>query len=266
MAFRHPVTGKVARWVVLPQGTRQSPAIFCKLTNAVADLFNSELRKLNNPTKVHVFVDDFIYDTPESFEHLQQAYEITNKISEVLGLSWNKNKDIGFSSPTRELEALGLTINTDTLTMSLPEDKRLAYLSELRSLKHELTTKGKVARKLAEKLLGKLVFASRVNRWGFLFLQSFMDCMYPPLCQPPSTLTASDGLLDDLRSWEHFLSEPSLWPGIQQHMVITRKVTITKQEFNLEMFSDASKTFGIGGCLVRKCSPSSGTRIGPKTI
>ena len=249
MGFRHPVTGQVARWVVLPQGTRQSPAIFCNITNHVADLFNKQLQEAKNPTKVNVFVDDFIYDCEGTHAQLQEAYSITDATSKELGLSWNLNKDIGFDQPIQELEVLGLVMNTITMTMKLSNERRVTYLSEVKEAVQRGDTYGKLPRKMVERLVGKLVFASRVNRWGFLFLQNIMDAMYPPFTKQPALVDFSKETREDMESWIMFLSKPELWPGIKQYMVITRTVKITKEDFNITLFSDASKNFGVGGIM-----------------
>jgi len=41
MGFRHPVSGTLMRWVVLHQGTKQSPAFFCSMTEAAARILTS---------------------------------------------------------------------------------------------------------------------------------------------------------------------------------------------------------------------------------
>ena len=41
MAFRDPLTNRVGRFVALPFGAAQSPAIFCEITEHAAQIFNS---------------------------------------------------------------------------------------------------------------------------------------------------------------------------------------------------------------------------------
>jgi hypothetical protein len=40
MGFRDPLTHRIGRWVCLPFGASQSPAIFCEITQAAAKIFN----------------------------------------------------------------------------------------------------------------------------------------------------------------------------------------------------------------------------------
>jgi hypothetical protein len=119
VAFRHPVTGRLARWVVLPQGTRQSPAIFCTVTEAAARIFNRQFRSQGIQCEVFVYVDDFIF-VASSHSHMRSAFQCTDQLAHRLGLSWKPSKDIGFEHPTTILDVLGLTINAPALTLTLP--------------------------------------------------------------------------------------------------------------------------------------------------
>ena len=60
MGFAHPVTGQIGRWVVLPQGTSQSPALFCEVTNAACRIFNKHFEIAGLKACAFVWVDEFI--------------------------------------------------------------------------------------------------------------------------------------------------------------------------------------------------------------
>jgi hypothetical protein len=45
---------------VLPQGTKQSPAFFCEVSNAAAAIFNRIFQENGIKALVLVYVDDFI--------------------------------------------------------------------------------------------------------------------------------------------------------------------------------------------------------------
>ena len=103
-------------------------------------------------------------------------------------------------------------------------------------------------RKPLEKLVGKLVFASRVCRWGFLFVQSLLDALYPSLGQfCPRRI---DGVWHDLNFWLAALG-PNFytWMGVKQFMLHTKNIHADPSNFGLHIYSDANKTFGVGGIL-----------------
>jgi hypothetical protein len=247
MAFRHPVSGRLGRWVVLPQGTKQSPSLFCSVTEAAARIFNKVCAEQGVKCNIFVYVDDFIF-IAESHTDLRAAFEITDLVGAQLGLSWNKNKDVGRDAPTSQLEVLGLLVSAPDLTMSLPANKQASYLQELRNFMQAHTAT--CPRKALEQLVGKLVFASRVCRWGFLFVQTLLDALYPPFETRPKEIPITEPMLQDLSFWlEALSSDNNLWMGLQQDLIHTRDISIKQDNYQLHVYSDASKTFGVGGVL-----------------
>jgi len=249
MGFTHPVSGKIGRWVVLPQGTAQSPAIFCAVTEAAARIFNTIFRKEGVACRVFVYVDDFIL-VADSHDHMRMAFSIMDTEGALLGLSWNPRKDVGRYAPLSSLEALGLLIDAPSLTLSLPHSKRDAYLSEIEGFCADFQGSSTCPRKVMEKLLGKLVFACRVCRWGFLFIQSLLDDLYPGFLTRTPKIPLSDATWHDLRFWRDALG-PSFhtWMGKKRHMLNTKAAAVTTSPPDLEIFSDASKKYGVGGVL-----------------
>ena len=69
MGFIHPVNGKVGRWVVLPQSTKQSPAFFRETTEAPSRFFNKLLEQHDVQCTIVVHVDDFILITDTHADH-----------------------------------------------------------------------------------------------------------------------------------------------------------------------------------------------------
>ena len=61
-------------------------------------------------------------------------------------------------------------------------------------------------RKTVEQLLGKLIFACRVCRWGYLFVQSIMDPLYPgDFAKPSKTIRLTDAFWQDIAFWRKAL-------------------------------------------------------------
>ena len=130
MGFRHRVSGKLYRWVVLPQGTKQSPAIFCAVCEAAARIFTSIFASLGIECKVIVYVDDFIL-AAKNHMHLVAAFNAMDAEAGLLGLQFNPAKDAGKLFPLTRLEALGLEVDSVTLELHLPESKKDLYLQAI---------------------------------------------------------------------------------------------------------------------------------------
>jgi hypothetical protein len=250
MGVRHPVTGDIKRWVVLPQGTKQSPALFCAVTEASCRIYRKLFELQAVDCNISVYVDDYILDAGTAGD-LERAFQITDTEASNLGLTWNPNKDIGRNDVLHELEALGLLINTDSMTLSLPADKRDAYLSELESFVATYSNQRTCPRKTLEQLLGKLTFTCRVCRWGYLFTQAFLDTLYPAFSLRTRHVRLTNALWQDAAFWREALGPAyDTWLGVQQHMLPgTLDVKVVSDQYKVQIFSDASKRFGAGGVM-----------------
>lgn len=252
MGYTHPVTGTLYRWVVLPQGTKQSPAIFCAVSEAACRIFNSRLQIDSVNAIIVVYVDDFII-IADSHADMRKAYDIMDEEAALLGLQWNPKKDVGRDAPTTEMEVLGITIDAQNQMLKLPDDKRARYLQEVLNFLEAYRGKETAPVKAVESLAGKLLFACRVCRWGYLFTQEILDQVYPGLhgssCKASQVLL-TDGVWFELQFWVDTLqTSVNAWSGIRKHMVGTKEVDIEPGRFDLEVYTDASKTYGVGGIL-----------------
>lgn len=247
MAFKHPVTNKLARWVVLPQGTKQSPALFCEVSEAATKIFNHIFELENIKAFAVVYVDDFIIDA-ENHTELVKAFDAMDEEAAKLGLTFNPDKDLGRDQPLTSIEALGLIIDAPAQELRLPDDKRQKYLTELQTFSATYKQQTSAPRKAVESLVGKLLYACRVCRWGYLFLQAALDELYPPAVDPPKQITLSDAVWADLDFWAQVLDKDTgKWLGIRKHMVGRKEVDIDPSKFAQELFTDASITYGVGG-------------------
>jgi hypothetical protein len=273
MGLQHPVTGAIGRWVVLPQGTSQSPALFCEVSNAACRIFNREFKRQGLSTVVFCHVDDYCL-IADTHADMQRAFALMDQISADLGLSWNPSKDVGRDSPVTRLEMLGLIIDAPTVSLHLPDNKRETYLQDLSQFRRTCSSQPTCPRKPLERLLGRLAFTCKVCRWGYLFLQACMDALYTPAAplgvQPVSgvashparrashghgSVTLTEAVWDDLSFWEEALGPRyHQWMGVRQQLfkpargaaICTRAFTPT---FDVELFTDASKSYGVGGVL-----------------
>lgn len=249
MAFRHPGTGLLARWVVLPQGTKQSPALFCAVSSAAAEIFNRKFTQQGIRARTIVYVDDFII-IADSHPDMVAAFAAMDDEAALLGLMFNPAKDIGRDQALTSIEALGLVIDAPAQELRLPADKRNRYSQELSSFLTKHSLGSNAPRKEVESLVGKLLYACRACRWGYLFVQELLDCLYPAADSRTPTVFITEGAMWDLQFWQHVLvADDSKWLGVRKHMLGTRECDVNPALFNTTIYTDASKTFGAGGVL-----------------
>lgn len=248
MGFTHPVTHELGRWVAMPQGTKQSPAIFCEMSNASARIFNSALRVEKVGALIFIYVDDYII-IAESHEDLLRAFDIMDSEAAALGLEFNPDKDVGRDTPLQSIEALGIIIDAPSQELRLPEAKREAYLAEVQHFKAAYSTSSHAPRKPVEQLVGKLVFACRVCRWGFLFIQEMLDQLYPGIEPGPKQVALTEGFWTDITFWEQALSTNTGWVGLHKHLVGRKEIQVNPEFFSTELYTDASKAYGAGGVM-----------------
>ncbi len=152
-----------------------------------------------------------------------------DEISDELGIPWEKEKDIPFST---EVPFAGFSWDLETRTVRIPTNKREKYLDAIfsweRSTKHTLEE--------VQKLYGKLLHACQVVPAGRAYLTNLEKFMaifgnrpFMPHTQPRSTK-------DDLLWWKRKLSQTT----------IIRPIPGPCPIWDIAAFSDASSEVGIG--------------------
>jgi hypothetical protein len=98
----------IARFVALPFGASQAPALFTQLANKFARLLRITFAQHNlTKTILCVYIDDILIATPTHNE-LQQACQIMNSLATDLGIEFKTSKYVGIDTPTQQLEFLGI--------------------------------------------------------------------------------------------------------------------------------------------------------------
>ena len=254
MGFRHPVTGKIGRWIALPQGTAQSPHFFCELTNFSKLIFNHSFNEHGVKATCDVYVDDYPIRA-DTHVDMQRAFEIMDREAELLGLEFNPSKDEGATQPTTRLEVLGLLLDAPLLKMDLPAHKKQLYRAEVLKTLQSRKEGGILRRKELECLVGKLVWASKVTPWGYLHVQHLFDALYPVTTnhtthKPKAVIPWTQGTLSDLEFWDRALEmEWHESVGVHESMLARKDVHVDSKAFKVHMYTDASKVFGAGGTL-----------------
>ena len=154
------IDGKIYFDKVLPMGMRSAPYIAQRITNAIAYICRQlEFFILN-------YVDDFV--GAELQEKIWQAYMTLKDLLEELRVETSKEKLI---PPTTRLEFLGITFDSNTMTMEISQEK-------IQEIRQELSTwlyRNKAKRKEVESLIGKLQFMAKCVKAGRIFLSRLIQ-------------------------------------------------------------------------------------------
>ncbi len=159
MGFQHPITGQIGRWVVLPFGAAQSPAICCEMTSAAFGIFNAEMKARNIAAHTLVYVDDFLI-VGDSHQDVKDAFDVMDEIGSQLGISWGPEKDVGRDKPCTFIEFLGVILNTKDGTLTLPIAKAKKYEAAVAAMLQQAALGNGLQRKAVESLTGQLSFAA----------------------------------------------------------------------------------------------------------
>ena len=147
---------------VLPMGMRTAPYIAQRVTNAIKHIHQQLEYYLLN------YVDDFL--GAETKDRIWQAFTHLTQLLEELRVDTAPEKMV---PPTTRIEFLGVTLDSQTMTMEMPEDK-------IRDIKQELDTwlyKQSASRKEAESLMGKLQFMGKCIKPGRIFIARLINWM-----------------------------------------------------------------------------------------
>ena len=174
LMVRHPATGALLRCTSLPFGYTRSPEHFCRVTEAVAQMFRQRVKGLG--IHVWVFVDDYLI-CGDTRELTVLGMHMFMDLLAELGLPFAPHKTRG---PTRVIEFLGFLLSN-------VEGWRCTALTESRQRKLEKLISDWLAyepppgrppeesdpKELAS-FLGHLVFASEVIPGGRVYMQAML--------------------------------------------------------------------------------------------
>ncbi|PNW87911.1 hypothetical protein CHLRE_01g006766v5 [Chlamydomonas reinhardtii] len=225
MAFRHPVTNAIQRWVVLPFGASQSPAIWVELATAACAIFQAECDCRGLNIKIHVYADDFML-LGATHADITAAFEVMDTLGAELGLEWKASKDVGRDQHLQQLDFLGMCFDTVRMEMRISPEKRARYASAAQDLLAAAGV-GPVSTTDLLSVTGKLAFIAQACRWGPSFLQGLYDSVPPPSHRPSRRTTITTEGIDDLRFWCDLLdSSTSPWDGVRRCVVADLDVVL----------------------------------------
>ena len=154
------VKGKIYFDKVLPMRMRSAPYIAQGVTNAIAYIHKQMGLYLLN------YVDDFV--GAELREKIWQGYRFLTNLLKDLGVDTSKEKMV---EPTTRMEFLGITFDSETMTMEIPPNKVKEILQELDTWLYRSTA----SRREVESIIGKLQFASKCVRIGRIFISRLIN-------------------------------------------------------------------------------------------
>ena len=184
------VDGKIYFDKVLPMGMRSAPYIAQRITNAIAHIHRQMGLFLLN------YVDDFV--SAELKSKIWEGYRFLTKLLHDLGVDTSKEKLV---EPCTRMEFLGVTFDTEKMTMELPEDK-------VKEINQELDTwlyKTKARRKEVESLIGKLQFAAKCIRIGRVFIARLINWLKGLERSKPHSIPLE--ARKDISWWRRYLAQ-----------------------------------------------------------
>ena len=163
---------RIFAFLVLPFGLSQAPWLFTRVMKPV----KKALRRLG--VRISSFLDDFLIlagSYQEAVEHTKLSVDLLQRLG--FHINWRKSVVV----PQRRLEYLGVILDLENLTFSLPEEKVEKVLSLLR-----VSEEPSVLRSDLESLVGFLSFAASYLPLGRLWikpLQLWMNSHSSPLAR-----------------------------------------------------------------------------------
>jgi len=174
-------------------GLKIAPATFSMLTTAIRD----RLEKLLG-IPIGVYLDELAPAGP-SYKIVMEALILLVTMVESLGFQVNWKK---LQKPSKIVKYLGLIINTDTMTVSIPQDKMQEIKAEiLEALKLE-----SLSLKHIERLVGRLNFYSRAVRGSRTFMRRMLDYLkFRKRTGQVAPAPLLKGLRNDLIWWDKMI-------------------------------------------------------------
>jgi hypothetical protein len=207
----------------LPFGLRSAPFLY----NIFAELLHWGASAIGIITLLH-YLDDFLFlESPSASFRALDHFE---QLASFLGFSLNPSKRV---ARTTSLSFLGITLDTVSMTATLPSDKIDKTLKALDTL----YGRSRCTQRELLVLIGLLQFACKVLPAGRPFLRRLITAAYS-VRHLSHRIYLSAALREDLGWWIHFLPQ---WNGI---LLLSWKPWVSHATISL--FTDASLTIGIG--------------------
>lgn len=212
----------------LPMGASSSCAIFQKISNCLAWITVNRFPD----SLVFNYLDDFLF-LETSTERCREVLEFFQRLCQECHIPIAHHKTEG---PTKQIKFLGIDIDMEHRTLSVPEEKRKSTLHHLEKfIKQE-----KATIKEWQKLLGILCHLSQVVPAG----RAHMSSLYGAL---KGTLSQNQNLIRNLSSLNK--AELQLWTNFLESPVANKPFSMLDSHRDADMVAHTDAS-GIGyGCI-----------------
>ena len=214
--------------VRLPFGSRSSPFIF----NAFAELLCWVLVMAGIQYIIH-YLDDF-FMARAAKDKCASDMAIMVSVCDELGVPIASDKTVG---PTNTITYLGIEIESNKMSIRLPEDK----LIKIKNMVNKWVIKKTCTKRELLSLIGSLSFACKVVKPGRMFLRRLID-LSTTASKLNHHVTMDAGAKADITWWKTFLPA---WHGTE----IIQGSPVTS--YSLQLHTDASDV-GFGAVFGNK--------------
>ena len=185
--------------VCLPFGARSSPRIFNDFATCLRLMFQDQ----TSDVYIRNYLDDFFGIGPKGSDSADAAYTRLRDICAKVGVPLAEGK---CAPPSTRMELLGVVIDTETMTLALPEAK----IAGIQELLKTLLGRQKCTQRELLSVVGRLVHASKCVPPGRAFTRRLLDAAYSVRGLSHRVRVTAD-VRADLRWWATFLPR---WNGV----------------------------------------------------
>ena len=212
----------------MPFGLTTAPWVFTRLMRAIKKFLRRKGVKVNS------FIDDFIV-WANSQEKAALHLKWIKLLIKWLGLQINAKKSS--LTPVQNLTYLGVDLDLQNLTMSLPAEK----VTKLLALVHSTVQQQKVSRAVLEGLIGLITFSHSVIHLGRMHANPRITWM-----NSHNSVAAHHALVN-VTPYLRSLLKPSC-----QHSFLEQRISFKTPVPNLVLMTDASD-YGWSGVILPYC-------------
>ena len=217
LRFKH--RDQLYEFNILPFGLSSAPFVFTKIGKTIVNWLR------NNGVRVVIYLDDFLI-LGRSKEECEKDTKLAISIPTYVGfiINWNKSETI----PKHVCKFLGFNINSINMTLELPQEKRV----KIKEMLDVLLNMERINVKVLAKCISVLVAACPAVAYGWLYYKHLESIKRNALKTDSRNMNKWTTLSLEAKEELHW------W----QSQILTIKNKIRSSNFDMEIFSDASKT------------------------
>ena len=179
-------------------GSRSSPRIFADFADCLLALFQQRARR----AEVRAYMDDFWLVAPPGSPDAATAYRAIRDVCSEIRVPLASDKCV---APTTRLTLLGVTLDTEAMTIALPDAKRLALQQTIAAL----IGRRKCTKRELQSVIGRLVHAAKCVVPGRAFTRRLLD-LASSVTVPTHRVRLNAAARADLVWWARYLPQ---WNG-----------------------------------------------------